>query len=208
MMYKEICSAIAIALTFIAFFPYICSIRLGKTKPHVFSWIIWGSTTFVVFLAQLADNGGSGAWPIGISGIITLYVAFLAYLKRSDTTITGTDWLFFILAMTSLPLWYLNSHPLWAVVILTAVDGMGFVPTFRKAYVHPDEEPMTFFAIMALRNVMSILALAHYSVTTVLFPAVMAAACLMFILMVVYRRRVLVICGHNHGTITCKRKNV
>ena len=68
-MYKELLSAAAIALTFVAFLPYIRSIKQGVTKPHVFSWVIWGSTTFIVFLAQLADKGGAGAWPIGVSGL-------------------------------------------------------------------------------------------------------------------------------------------
>jgi len=190
-MHKELLSAVAIALTFIAFVPYIRSILRGKTKPHVFSWAIWGSTTFVVFLAQLADKGGVGAWPIGVSGIITIYIALLAYLKKSDSTITRTDWLFLILAMTSLPLWYFTSDPLWAVVILTIVDLLGFGPTFRKAYIHPYEEQLRFFAIMATRNLISITALEHYSTTTVLFPAALAAACLIFILMVVYRRETL-----------------
>jgi len=189
MMYKELLSAVAIALTFIAFFPYIRSIQIGKTKPHVFSWVIWGSTTFVVFLAQLADKGGAGAWPIGVSGLVTLYVAVLAYIKKSDVTITRTDWLFFITAMMSLPLWYLTADPLVAVVILTTVDVFGFAPTFRKAYVFPFEEKLTFFVLMAVRNVISILALANYSLTTVLFPAVTAIACLVFIVMVIYRRR-------------------
>lgn len=189
-VYKELLSVLAIALTFIAFFPYIRSILKGKTKPHVFSWVIWGSTTFVVFLAQLADKAGAGAWPIGVSGLITIYVAFLAYTKKSDTSISGIDWLFFIAAMTSLPLWYLTSDPLWAVVILTSVDVTGFAPTFRKAYIYPLEEQLTFFVIMAVRNLISILALAHYSLTTVLFPLITAIACLMFILMVRYRRRV------------------
>jgi len=189
MMYKELLSAVAITLTFIAFFPYIRSIQIGKTKPHVFSWVIWGSTTFVVFLAQLADKGGAGAWPIGVSGLVTLYVAVLAYMKKSDVTITRTDWLFFITAMMSLPLWYLTADPLVAVVILTTVDVFGFAPTFRKAYVFPFEEKLTFFVLMAVRNVISILALANYSLTTVLFPAVTAIACLLFIVMVMYRRR-------------------
>ena len=79
MIYKELLSVLAIALTFIAFFPYICSILKGKTKPHAFSWVIWSCCTFIVFLAQLADKGGVGAWPIGFSGIITIYVAILAY---------------------------------------------------------------------------------------------------------------------------------
>lgn len=186
---NELLSAAAITLTLIAFFPYIGSILKEKTKPHVFSWVIWGSTTFVVFLAQLADKGGAGAWPIGVSGIITMYVALLAYIKKSDSTITGIDWLFFFLALASLPLWYFTADPLWAVVILTLVDVIGFGPTFRKAYSRPFEEKLTFFAIMAARNLISIAALEHYSLTTVLFPAVIAGACLALILLVVYRRR-------------------
>ena len=193
MAYKELLSAIAITLTLVAFLPYIRSIQQGITKPHVFSWVIWGATTFVVFLAQLAENGGVGAWPIGVSGIITLYVACLAYIKKSDTIITRTDWFSFLMAMTSLPLWYLTSDPLWAVVILTIVDVLGFAPTFRKAYSQPFEEQLRFFVIMVARNLISILALEHYSQTTVLFPAVIAAACLIFILMVMYRRRVVAV---------------
>ena len=188
MIYKELLSAAAIALTFIAFYPYIRSILQGETRPHVFSWLIWGSTTFVVFLAQLADEGGAGAWPIGVSGVITIYVALLAYLKKSDITITRTDWLFFISAMLSLPLWYFTDDPLFAVLILTTVDLFGFVPTFRKACVSPFEEKLTFFVIMAVRNIIVVLALENYSLTTVLFPAVIALACLVFIAMVLYRR--------------------
>lgn len=191
MMYKELFSAIAIALTFIAFFPYIRSILKEETKPHVFSWVIWGSTTFIVFLAQLKDGGGVGAWPIGVSGLITIYVAFLAYLKKSDKTITLIDWCFFLSAMASLPTWYFTSDPLWAVVILTAVDLLGFGPTIRKAYFHPYEENLTFFSIFMARNLIVIMALEYYSLTTVLFPAVIAGACFALIVIVMFRRRIL-----------------
>lgn len=191
MMYKELYSAIAIALTFIAFFPYIRSILKEETKPHVFSWVIWGSTTFIVFLAQLKDGGGVGAWPIGVSGLITIYVAFLAYLKKSDKTITLIDWCFFLSAMASLPTWYFTSDPLWAVVILTAVDLLGFGPTIRKAYFHPYEENLTFFSIFMARNLIVIMALEYYSLTTVLFPAVIAGACFALIVIVMFRRRIL-----------------
>jgi len=191
MLYKEFFSAIAIVLTFIAFFPYIRSILKEEIKPHVFSWVIWGSTTFIVFLAQLKDGGGVGAWPIGVSGLITIYVAFLAYLKKSDKTITIIDWCFFLSAMASLPVWYLTSDPLWAVAILTAVDVLGFGPTARKAYFHPFEENLTFFLIFMARNLIVIMALEYYSLTTVLFPAVIAGACLALIIMVTLRRRIL-----------------
>jgi hypothetical protein len=191
MIDKEILSAVAIALTLIAFFPYIRSIIQGKIKPHVFSWVIWGTTTFVVFLAQIEDNGGVGAWPIGVSGIITIFIAILATIKRSDITITRADWVFFISAMSALPFWYFTSDPLWAVVTLTTVDVFGFGPTVRKAYAAPYSESLLFFALFTARNLIVIMALEHYSVTTVLFPAAIAAACMMLIAMVAYRRQVL-----------------
>ena len=191
MIYKEILTAVAIALTLIAFFPYIRSILKGHVKPHVFSWVIWGTTTFVIFLAQLEGKGGVGAWPIGISGIITLFIACLGFIKRSDITITRTDWVFFILAMSSLPFWYFTSDPLWAVIILTTVDILGFGPTVRKAYVTPYSESLLFFSLLATRNVTVIFALENHSVTTVLFPAVVAMACLLLMVIIASRRHVL-----------------
>jgi hypothetical protein len=187
--YKEILSAVAIALTFAAFVPYIRAITSGTTKPHIFSWVIWGATTFVIFLAQLEGKGGVGAWPIGVSGIITIFIAFLAYVKRADITITKPDWLFFVSALSSLPLWYFTSDPLWAVVILTTVDVLGFEPTVRKAYSFPHSESLLFFSLFAARNLLVIMALENYSITTVLFPAVIAAACMLLMAMVTYRRR-------------------
>jgi hypothetical protein len=190
-IYKQLLSAAAIVLTFVAFLPYICSIQRGETKPHVFSWVIWGLTTFIVFFAQLAGRGGLGAWPIGVSGTISIYIAFLSYLQRSDTAITKTDWAFFFAALSALPFWFIVANPLWAVVILTVVDVMGFGPTIRRAIDHPHAERIGFFAIFALRNLLVILALEHYSLTTVLFPAAIALACFLLICLVAYRRKVL-----------------
>jgi len=191
MYYKEISSAVAIVLTFVAFVPYIRAIANGTTKPHVFSWVIWGTTTFVVFLAQLQAKGGVGAWPIGVSGSITIGIAVLAYVKRADITITKIDWVYFVCALCSLPFWYLTSDPLWAVVILTTVDILGVGPTVRKAYHAPLSESIGFFALFAVRNSLVVLALEHYSLATVLFPAAIAATCILLMLMIAIRRRVL-----------------
>lgn len=189
--YKEILSIIAIALTLAAFIPYIRAILGGMIKPHVFSWIIWGATTFLAFWAQLDDKGGVGAWPIGVSGSITIFIAYLAYLECADVTITKTDWLFFIAALSSLPLWYLTSDPLWAIILLTIIDVLGFGPTARKAYYFPYSESLLFFALFMVRNLLVMMALENRSITTLLFPAVIAAVCMMLMAIIAYRRRVL-----------------
>lgn len=193
MFYREFFSALAVALTFIAFYPYLRDILRGKTKPHVFSWLIWGVTTVVVFLAQRDAQAGTGAWPIGISGLITLAIALIAYTRRADISITKTDWLFLAAALGSLPLWYVMADPLGAVVVLTLVDILGFGPTVRKVYTEPYSESLAFFALFAARNALVILALEHHSLATVLFPAAVAIACLLLMGLLVCRRRAIVV---------------
>jgi len=106
-------------------------------------------------------------------------------------TITKTDWLFFVAAFTSLPLWYLTSDPLWAVVLLTTIDVIGFGPTVRKAYHFPYSESLLFFGLFTVRNLLVIVALENHSVTTLLFPAAIAAVCVVLMGMIAYRRKVL-----------------
>jgi len=190
MLFKQIISFLAIVITFLAFLPYLRSILKDTIQPHVFSWVIWGATTFIVFLAQLDDGGGVGAWPIGVSGCITLLIALLAYIKRTDIEITKLDWLFFVVAISSLPFWYFTSDPLWAVVILTIVDVLGFGPTLRKAYVYPYSESLLFYSLFVIRNVLVIIALENYSITTTLFPAVIAVVSSLLVFVIFYRRRV------------------
>lgn len=189
MPFKPLLSTMAIALTIVTLLPYIRAILRGAVQAHVFSWVIWGSTTFVVFLAQLADRAGVGAWPIGVSGSLTILIAFLAYRRRGDLSITRSDWIFFAAALSTLPLWYLTSDPFSAVAVLTVVDVLGFGPTLRKVYVQPYSESPGFFGLFALRNVLVVLALEHYSPTTLLFPVTIAAACVLVMALIALRRR-------------------
>ncbi len=178
----------ATLLSICAFIPYIRSILRGTTRPHVFSWVIWGTSTFTVFLAQLSDNGGAGAWPIGVSGVITFYVAFLAYQKKGDSTITRMDWVFFVIAMSAIPAWYITANALTAVLLLTAIDLTGYAPTLRKAYHKPYEEQALMYVLMSVRNGLAILALEHYSWTTLTFLVATMAANGVVISLIGWRR--------------------
>ncbi len=185
---KGIAGGAAFILTFLLFIPYIRSIRRKVTVPHVFSWFVWAFGTFIVFLAQLADGGGIGALPIGFSACITSYIAFLSYRARAEIEVSRGDWVLFGLAMLALPAWAVASSPFWAVLFLTIADLLGFGPTLRKAYSHPYHEHAGFFALGGLRNLLVIVALEHYSWTTVLFPAAVGLGCLLVCIFVLLRR--------------------
>ena len=190
--YKPAVSAFAIVVTFLLFVPYLRAIWRSEIQPHVFSWVVWALGTFVVFCAQLVGGAGFGAWPIGVSACITGFVAFEAYRRRADTGITRFDWVLFCLAIAALPIWFFTSDPMWAVVLLTAADLLGFGPTLRRAYAKPFEEHAGFFALGAIRNALVVYALEAYSVTTSLFPLAVGLACLFVAAFLLVRRRVLV----------------
>lgn len=189
---KLILSWVSIGLTFLAFLPYLRDIVRGSFRPHVFSWVIWSATTLVVFFAQLAADGGVGAWPTGVSALMTILIAIAAYRRKADSRITTMDWIFFLAAMSSLPLWYLTSDPLWAVVVLTTVDMLGFGPTLRRVWQDPHAESALFYTVFVARSALSIPALESYSVTTILFPAAIGLGCAALVAVILLRRRWLV----------------
>jgi hypothetical protein len=188
MDFRQLCAALALALTFYAFLPYLRDILRGRTKPHVFSWVIWGLTTLVVFFAQWRAGGGWGAWVIGLSGVLTLLIAALAWSHRGDARITRLDWGFFLGALSSLPLWYFTDDPLWAVVVLTVVDLLGFGPTLRKVIDQPRSESPGFFALFFVRNVLVVFSLETISLTTVLFPVAVGVGCALVVGVIIVRR--------------------
>jgi hypothetical protein len=191
MTFQQAMGLLSVALAIASFAPYVIQIRNGTMRPHVFSWLIWSISTAVVFFAQVVSDGGAGAWSTGVSGVITMYVTWLAWSLCRDINITRSDWVFLWAALASLPLWYITADPLWAVVILTTVDVLGFGPTLRKLYHHPYEESALFYILFTVRSGVSILALESLSLTTVLFPAAMVVACLVVCVMVLWRRRAL-----------------
>ena len=94
MNYKIILGAVAVVINFIGYVPYFRDIFRGATKPHVFSWFVWGLVTGIVFFAQLAKGGGAGAWVTGLSSFFCLVIACLAFF-RGEKEITKRPLLIF-----------------------------------------------------------------------------------------------------------------
>jgi hypothetical protein len=187
-MDKTWLSLIASAISLLALLPYIYSTLRGAIRPHVMSWTIWGITTSIVFWAQRDSGAGVGAWPIGLSAAMAFLIAAIAYSKRGTIRVVPTDWLFFLIALAAIPLWWATNNPLLAVLLVTAIDVLGFGPTLRKAFHFPESESLLFFYMIVLRNILVLFALEAYSTTTVLFPAAIGTMAVVVITMVSVRR--------------------
>lgn len=171
--FKYIFGAIALLIAFGSHMPYILAIYKDKMRPHKFSWIIWALTTSIIFIAQLSDGGGAGAWSAGGTVAMIIVLVAMAAWKNPRLSITRSDWFFFLTALACIPLWWITNNPLWSVVVLTTIDALGYAPTLRKAYKLPGEESAWLFFLQTVKNVFVLMALENYSLTTALFPITM-----------------------------------
>ena len=185
---KALIGLIAVFLTFIGYFPYIRDIVNKKTKPHIFSWIIWTIVTGIIYLLQVSDGAGAGSWVTLCLTLILLLIVFLS-IKNGSKDIKKIDIAFLILALLSLPIWLVIKQPILSIILLTAIDMLGFLPTIRKSWNSPYSETLSFYIITTFRHGLSILALENYSIITWLFPASWLFANAIFSLILVIRRK-------------------
>jgi uncharacterized protein with PQ loop repeat len=186
--YKTILSIIGIVLTFIAYIPYVHDILKGKTKPHVISWFIWALTTGIIYGLQVSAGAGSGAWITLAVAVIMLLIFFLS-LKGGDKDVKPIDIVFLVIAIIALALWFVVKQPLLSIILLTSVDIMGFIPTFRKTWASPYSETLSTYSINTFRHALSFFALAEFNPITYLFPISWTLANGIFVVMLVMRRQ-------------------
>lgn len=179
-----------IAGTLVAFLQYglyIRTILLGKTKPHVFSWFVWGVPCGVVFLAQLVKGGGAGAWVTGATALLCTFI-FLLSLHYGEKRITKLDVASFVLALIAIALWLITKDPLWSVILISLADVLGMIPTLRKSYDNPYEEDLLSYVVANMKWTLSFLALETISFTTALYPVAMFLSIAILIVFLMWRR--------------------
>ena len=188
--YHVVLGGLAIATGFVGQVLYIKDLYKGTIKPHPFSWLGWGILDVVVFSAQIVKGGGAGAWVIGVAGLVNTGIAIVS-LRSGEKHITWSDWVCFSGALAGIVLWLVTKEPFFAVLIASAVNFLAFVPTFRKAYLRPMEESLNIFVFDIVKFILGIAALQALNPTTVLFPVVSAFSNILFVAMVLLRRRTL-----------------
>ena len=189
---KEVLGIIAVLLGVLGIVPYIRDIFKGKTKPHLYSNIIWAVVTTLAFFGQLAAHAGPGAWTTGVMALITIYLVFLSK-KYGTRDVTKMDVVFLIIGLLAIIPWYLTSDPTISVVIATVIDACGFIPTIRKTINDPGSETLITWISNLVRHGIAISALSIFSIATYIYPL----ALLMMNIIVVY---VIIVGKHKQKT--------
>ena len=151
------------------FIPYIRDIFREKTRPHIYTWLIWTILQVTGVIAMYNSGAGIGILALATGSLLCAYVCILS-IKHGTKNITTFDTVCFIGALISIAIYIFLKQPLLSIILISAIDFIGFLPTLRKAYIEPYSETVSMFAFFAVSGVFTMLALSDYSLTTILYP--------------------------------------
>ncbi len=181
---KTLLTIVAILFALLAYINYFRDIFKGKTKPHAFTWLIWCTMTTVAFFSQVSDGGGVATWVLAFTAVVD-FVIFILAVYKGRTDITNTDWFCLMGAFLGVALFTFNEDPPMSLIIISAVDIIGFIPTVRKSMTRPYEETMATFGFTSLKYLFAIMALENYTFVTVYYPAVVALMNALFVILLI-----------------------
>lgn len=190
MFSPQFIGVVAIVIGFIGYVPYLYDMFCGKTKPHIFSWIIWVLLEFISFGIQIKNGAGAGSWVILFSALIALIIVIYAF-KYRNLTISKIDWVCFVGACTALVLWLFFHQPLVSVILLILTDLLAFIPTFRKTWDYPYEETLFEYEMASLKFIIAFFAFSSFSITIIIYPAYLIIANTSFVVFALIRRKII-----------------
>ncbi len=177
----------AVVVATIRYGTYFYTIYQGKTKPHAFSWLLWGTVTGIGAFAQFDLNGGPSVWALGFVSVTCLLIAGLAFFI-GEKDYQNSDCLALLGCVLAIPVWQATQNPLAALVVIIAIDFLTYWPTIRKSFYKPHTEPPISYGFAGLRYFLMLFAVPNPSWETLAYPFFLMMADWMFAIYLIIRR--------------------
>lgn len=170
------------------FIPYIQDVLGRRTEPHIYTWLIWAITQGTAAALGVYGGGGLGAISLLIAALMNTTVFILA-IKYGTKNITKFDTVILIGAFLAILVWWQLDQPLLAVIMITVIDFVGYIPTVRKAYEEPWTETVKSWLAYFVAMGFAILALKEYNWLTLFYSSMIVVSNLAMAILCIIRRR-------------------
>ena len=185
--FKIIFAVLAVVFNLIAFYVYIKDVFIGKTKPHIYTWLIWTITQGTATFGLWYGGGGLGAIELTIGTCLVFFV-FLFSIFRGTKNITKIDTVFLILSFIAIFIWWQLQSLVLAVIMVSIIDMLGYFPSFRKTWMEPYSETISTWLLFSLGNIFSIMALTKFNALTLTYLITISVLNMAVVGICLYRR--------------------
>jgi hypothetical protein len=186
--WRDALGILSVVLAVLAAVIYIAQTLRGEVRPHPLSWFLFGVLSLTGYLVQRDEGARQGSWTLLAMTIICfLFVA--ASVARGERSFSRQEWAFVVAAGAVFALYMFTRDANVAAALTTAIDALGYGPTFVRGWVQPRKDSVTSFAINAAKFVPSLMAMDPISFATSFYPATLMLLNAAVAIMLVWRRR-------------------
>lgn len=179
-----------VILGLVAYVVYFRAIFRGETKPHLYTWMIWGILWTTASIISFRNGGGWWILVPVMMGILNTTLAIIAFFY-GEKHISQKDKILLWLCCVMFVFWLLTKHDLWTMIIACLIESVGFYFTWKKSYKKPYQEDLTSYIIWTFEFLFAVLAIEHISVINWLYPSYLFLSEGAFIIFLLWRRKVI-----------------
>jgi hypothetical protein len=188
--WRDALGILSVALAVLAAVIYIAQTLRGDVRPHPLSWFLFGVLSLTGYLVQRDQGARQGSWTLlAMTVICFLFVA--VSVARGERTFSRTEWAFVAAAGAVFVLYLFTRDANVAAAMTTAIDALGYGPTFTRGWSFPRKDSVTSFAINGAKFVPSLMAMEPVSFATSSYPATLLVLNAAVAIMLLMRRRAL-----------------
>ena len=188
--WRDALGLLSVALAVLAAVIYIAQTLRGEVRPHPLSWFLFGILSLTGYWVQRDQGARQGSWTLLAMTIICfLFVA--VSVARGERSFSRTEWAFVGAGGAVFALYMFTRDANAAAAMTTAIDALGYGPTFTRGWSYPRKDSVTSFAINAAKFVPSLMTMDPISFATSFYPATLLVLNTAVAIMLLMRRRAL-----------------
>jgi hypothetical protein len=186
--WRDALGILSVALAILAAFIYILQTLRGEVRPHPLSWFLFGILSLTGYLVQRDEGARQGSWTLLAMTIICfLFVA--VSVARGERRFSRTEWAFVAAGGAVFVIYLFTKEANVAAALTTAIDALGYGPTFTRGWSFPRKDSVTGFGLNAAKFVPSLMAMDPISFATSFYPATLMVLNTAVSIMLIVRRR-------------------
>jgi hypothetical protein len=188
--WRDALGLLSVALAVLAAVVYIAQTLRGEVRPHPLSWFLFGILSLTGYWVQRDQGAQQGSWTLlAMTLICFLFVA--VSVARGERSFSRAEWAFVGAGGAGFALYMFTRDANAAAAMTTAIDALGYGPTFTRGWSYPRKDSVTSFAINAAKFVPSLMAMDPISFATSFYPATLLVLNTAVAIMLLMRRRAL-----------------
>jgi hypothetical protein len=186
--WRDALGILSVVLAILAALIYILQTLRGEVRPHPLSWFLFGILSATGYWIQRDEGARQGSWTLLAMTIICfLFVA--VSVARGERSFSRTEWAFLVAGGAVFIIYLFTKEANVAAALTTAIDALGYGPTFTRGWSFPRKDSVTSFALNGVKFVPSLMAMDPISFATSFYPATLLVLNAAVSIMLLMRRR-------------------